>query len=182
MGCHCAFEGCCQLRFSGTLWFNCNSDEKELSSKTIEESKKAVSLLVLTIKQFENSFAFNTDSKKELHNIGTGSIVTKEMREDISNVIVWGKESTIKCLNERLKDERCFILGHLIQATNEDIFHSRKSLERNPKKETLNSFEAQHNLFLWLSTLSKTKTVDLRSVISYRLLGVPLSIFHSTGE
>ena len=33
-----------------------------------------------------------------------------------------------------------------------------------------------------LPTLSKTRTVDLRSVISYKLLGVPLSIFHSNGE
>ena len=73
-----------------------NSDEKELSSKTVAESEKLVSLLVSTIKQFENPFAFNADSKRELHNIATGSVATEEMREDISDAKVRGKESVEK--------------------------------------------------------------------------------------
>ena len=36
----------------------------------------------------ENLFAFNGDSKRDLHNITTGSIVTEEMKEDISNIKV----------------------------------------------------------------------------------------------
>ena len=73
-----------------------NSDEKELSSKTVAESEKLVSLLVSTIKQFENPFAFNADSKRGLHNIATGSVATEEMREDISDAKVRGKESVEK--------------------------------------------------------------------------------------
>ena len=73
-----------------------NSDEKELSSKTVAESEKLVSLLVSTIKQFENPFAFNADAKRELHNIATGSVATEEMREDISDAKVRGKESVEK--------------------------------------------------------------------------------------
>ena len=73
-----------------------NSDEKELSSKTVAESEKLVSLLVSTIKQFENPFAFNADSKRELQNIATGSVATEEMREDISDAKVRGKESVEK--------------------------------------------------------------------------------------
>ena len=69
---------------------NSKSDEMERSSKTTAKRKKAVSLLVSTIKQYENPFVFNADSKRELHNIVAGSIATKEMREDISKTKVCG--------------------------------------------------------------------------------------------
>ena len=94
------------------------------------------------------------------------------MRENISDAKVREKESTIKYLNER---SECFFLRHrLTKATTEDIFYSRKTLESNPKNETFSSFEAQHNLFSRLLTVSKTRTVDLRST--------PLSISYSIGE
>ena len=60
------------------------------SSKTTAKREKAVSLLVSTIKQYENPFAFNADSKRELYNIAAGSIATKEMRKDISKAKVCG--------------------------------------------------------------------------------------------
>ena len=81
----------------------------------------------------------------------------------------------------RLKS-KCFVLGHLKQATTEDIFYGRKTLESNPKKtKHLLPFEAQHKVFSRLLTVSKTRPVDLRSAFLYELSGVPLSIFHSTG-
>ena len=40
-----------------------------------------------------------------------------------------------------------FILGHLTQATIEDILHGQNTIESNPKNETLTSFRAQHNLY-----------------------------------
>ena len=123
--------------FQELCGFNSNSDEKELSSKTIEESKKAVSLLVLTIKQFENPFAFNAHSKKELHNIGTGSIVIKEMREDISNVKVCGKESTIKYLNERLKDQSVSFWDTLYKLQMKTFSTAEKPLKVIQKKKHL---------------------------------------------
>ena len=73
-------------------------------------------------------------------------------------------------------------MDKLRQATTEDIFYSRKTLESNPKNEKLTSFKAHHNIFPRLLTVCKTKTVDLRSVLSYELSGVSLSIFHSTVE
>ena len=112
--------------FQELCGFNSNSDEKELSSKTIEENKKAVSLLVLTITQFENPFAFNA-----------GSIVTKEMREDISNVKVCGKESTIKYLNERLKDQSVSFWDTLYKLQMKTFSTEEKPLKVIQKKKHL---------------------------------------------
>ena len=123
--------------FQELCGFNSNSDEKELSSKAIEKNKKAVLLLVLTIKQFENPFAFNADSKKELHNTGTGSIVTKEMREDISNVKVCGKESTIKYLNERLKYQSVSFWDTLYKLQMKTFSTEEKPLKVIQKKKHL---------------------------------------------
>ena len=72
-----------------------------------------------------------------------------------------------------------FILRHFTQATTEDIFYSRKTLESNPKHETSTSFNIT---FLRLLTVSKTKTVDLKSVLSHLFSVVPLSIFYPIGE
>ena len=59
---------------------------------------------------------------------------------------------------------------------------AEKPLKVIQKSEALTSFKAQHNLFLRLLTVSKTKTVDLRNVVLYELSGLPLSIFQSTAE
>ena len=54
---------------------NINFDEKELSSKTIEEQKSCPTPC-FKIHAVEKPFAFNGDSKRKLHNIATGSIGT----------------------------------------------------------------------------------------------------------
>ena len=88
-----------------------HSDKKELSPKTTKESEKAVSLLVESINQLENPFSCNPTTK-ELHNIATGSIATEEMRDDISNAKVRGKEATMNFLKDRLIDQKVSFWTH----------------------------------------------------------------------
>ena len=57
-----------------------------------------------------------------------------------------------------------------------------KELKVRHKNETVTTLEGLQNLFSRLITVSTTRKIDLKSVLSYELSAVPLSLFHVTGE
>ena len=116
-----------------------------------------------------------------LHSIGTGSIATVEVKEDISNVKVRWQGLTFKCLNERLKNQSVSFWDTINKLPLNTFSAAEKLLKLIQKTKDL-LLSRLNFTFLRLLTVSKTRIVDLISVKLYNILGVPLSISYSTGE
>ena len=159
------------------------NQEKELTSKAIATSDKCVKSIVEVIDdQFVNPFTFSNTEKTVLINIVSGSVVKEELRSDILNAKAIGKKAADEYIQTRII-ERTTPFWDPIKKLNISTFATGDiPIKLYRKNEAAITLKGHHNLFLRLITVSASRQIDLKSVLSYELAAVPLSLFHPTGE
>ena len=174
---HANFKDIC-----GVSQFN---QEKELARKTISDSEIHVVQVINAFKDHHaNPFFFNSiGSKSPLKNIISGSIVKDEHRHEVLHAKSIGKESSDQFIKERFI-EKTVPFWNPVKKLKLHTFTSQNKTIKLPSinKEKAATMKNHQNLFSRIITVSSARKIDLKSVMSYELSSVPLSLFHATGE
>ena len=145
-------------------------------------SEKAVKKVYGAILKTCNPFAISSNEHTPLKNIFSGHIVNVEHREEILNARKLGKESTEQFFNERIKEQRV-PFHDTIKKLKLNLFTSEnKKLKISRKSEPTIILKDHQQLFSKLLTVSRSRQIDLKAVLSHELSATPLSLFHPTGE
>ena len=150
--------------------------------KATKESEADVRSIMKAINEFESPFHFDVNKKSSLKNIATGSVVKEEFKEDILCAKSLGRESAKQYMEERLYNRTVSFWDPLPKLRLKTFASGEKELKVRHKNETVTTPKGLQNLFSRLITVSTTRKIDLKSVLSYELYAVPLSLFHVTGE
>ena len=156
--------------------------DKHFSPTTVAASEKAVKKVYGAILKTCNPFAISSNEHTPLKNIFSGHIVKEEHREEILNARKLGKESTEQFFNERIKEQRVPFHDTIKKLKLHSFTSENKKLKISRKSEPTIILKDHQQLFSKLLTVSRSRQIDLKAVLSHELSAIPLSLFHPTGE
>ena len=160
-----------------------SSEEKELSQAKIKKSEKSVVSVIKTVKeQFVSPFEFNSSKIQYLQNIVSGVLVKDEFREEILNAHSIGKQAADEFVKERILDGKTSFWAPITKMNLKTFSSGDKVVKVNRKNQSIATIKSHQNLFSKLLTVSSSRNIDLKSILTYELSAVPLSLFYTTGE
>ena len=159
-----------------------HESEKELSKKSITDSETGVVKIIDAINNHTNPFSIIWNKKTPLKNIVSGYVVKDEHKSDILNAKSIGKEAAQQYIRERLVERTIPYWDPVKKLKLYTFSTGNKPLKISRKNEASITFKYHQDLFSRLITVSTSRQIDLKVVLSHELAAVPLSLFHTTGE
>ena len=123
------------------------------------------------------------DSKIPLLNIVSGHVADESTEEQVLDPKWIGQEATMTNIQERLV-ERTVSYWDPITKLNLATFSSDvKLIKASTKKiEKTKTLKYHQDLLSRLLTVGRSRYIDFKNVLPYKLVPVPIALFHPTGE
>ena len=171
---HSNFRNLCEV--------SSQQENKHLSQKSIVDSEASVQKVYKTILEHFNPFSISSCDKVPLKNICSGHVVKMEYRDEVLNARKIGKEATEKFVRDRIVEQSIPFLETIKKLNLHTFAAENKKLKISRKSEPLIILKDHQRLFSKLLTVSTSRQIDLKDVLSHELSALPLSLFHPTGE
>ena len=155
-----------------------NTHEELSPSRMLRDKSDVTAIKDYILNHCQNPFDVNT-SPKELVNITTGQIATKDVQEYLTSIPEKGKAVVQSFISERLIEGGTASFWSSIPKSKVVTFENMKkvmSFDTN-KKLTLDP----EVLFRRLLSVAKYRDIDMKKVLSYELTPVPSALFHPDG-
>jgi len=154
-----------------------------ISKKKNEKGEIAVRNICETVKEkFINPFDIKGQGKQELINIATGHIVNKEFVDEILNAASIGEAKANEFMNCRLIEKSASFWDSVKRMNLKTFSSTNKTMKVSRKDEGTITLKYQQNVFSRLLSVSGSRNIDLKTILSYELAPVPLSLFYLSGE
>ena len=147
------------------------------ASKIIADCKN-VKKLMNTFDNFLNPFSEELQ-KDRLFNLTTGKAASPEVQEFLLSVNERGNEQHQKFRSECLHDPSRF--KRPIKRNKMLTFSSTNARPKVAKEGQIRELKHERNMFARLLTISMNSKIDLKSVFTYPLTAVPLSLSYNDG-
>ena len=157
-------------------------EEKELSKKTIIRSEAYIVRIMNAVNESSNPFVFSTSHKSPLKNIVSGSIIKDIFRDDILNAKRLGKSALDDFIKNRFVERSVKFLAPITKLKLHTFSSEDKPIKISRKNEATLTLRSHQNLFTRLITVSTSRQINLKTVLSHELTAVPLSLFYQNGD
>ena len=129
-----------------------------------------------------NPFTYSMEKGMPLSNIATGLVVPDDMTRDLLDVESLEMKHMNTFIEERLCTKKKKFWDPIPQLKLKTFATLKIKKQYKTKDDKTHVITADRNLFGRLVIVSKSRDIDLRNIMSYKLSTVPFSLAHSDGH